>query len=138
MKAIVARYCGSSRFKGKSMDLSLAGQDTLIKIITARLGEVNIDAVSKILSSNCCENYFSVLTKFSHGKRLNGNFTDTWRVQQAVAAGMIGNHMFVSNSMDFLVLKRMKFNLKILQETSKGKFTRRTTTLQTNKRKGES
>ena len=70
-------------------------------MITDRLGEVNIYAVKKMLSSNCCENYFSVLPKFSHGKRLNGIFTDTWRVQQAVAASMISNHMLVSNSMEF-------------------------------------
>ena len=117
---IKARYSEISRFKGKSMDLSIAGQSVLIEIITARLGEVNIDTVGKILSSNVCENYFSVLTKYSHGKRLNGNFTDTWRVQQAVVAGMIGNHKFVLEAMETLGVEQNE-----IRKRSSGKLIKR-------------
>ena len=38
---IKARYSEISRFKGKSTNLSMAGQSVLIEIITDRLGELN-------------------------------------------------------------------------------------------------
>ena len=102
LELIMKRYCEISRFKGKHMDLSIAGQYLLAKIITSRLNEINLEKVGEILSSNCCENYFSVLTKYSHGKRINGDYTDTWRVQCAVVCGLISNPKFVLEIMEKL------------------------------------
>ena len=99
-KLVIAKYAQKGRFKGQYMSISEAGQNVLIKIIVARLNGINIDIVAKILSSNVCENYFSVLTKFSHGKRKNGDFTDTWRIQQYVVAGLISNENFLLELME--------------------------------------
>ena len=61
---------------------------------------LNIDEIAKLLSSNVCENYFSCLTKYTQGKRINVDFTDTWRVQQAFVAGIISDSNFLSDLMD--------------------------------------
>ena len=90
------QYALSSRFSGKTMDISFAGQEILCNIILSRITLDNIDRIARILSSNVCENYFSMLTQFTHGKRKNTDFTDTWRVQQYMIAGLKSNANFTS------------------------------------------
>ena len=82
------------------MNISLNGQKRLIKIISTRLTGLNIDEIAKLLSSNVCENHFSCLTKYTQGQRINVDFTDTWRVQQAFVAGIISDSNFLSDLMD--------------------------------------
>ena len=50
-----------------------------------------------ILSSNCCKQYFGCLVKYSQGKRLNQDMTDTWRVLQYFVAGLQSNTNFTSD-----------------------------------------
>ena len=63
-------YAKVSRFSGKAMSMGKIGQQTVYREITKRLNEGNIDRVSLAMSSNDCENYFGLLSKFSHGKRI--------------------------------------------------------------------
>ena len=61
-EAIEKYYCAISRFKGETMDLSSEGQDILTQVILSRTTRGNIGSIAEILSSNGCENCFSVLT----------------------------------------------------------------------------
>ena len=70
------------------MDISLTGQNEMKKVIISRLNSINLDKLDAILSSNGCENYSGVLVKFSQGKRLNLDQSDSWRVLQAFVAGL--------------------------------------------------
>ena len=71
------KYACVSRFCGKTMDISTNGQMALTKVIQSRLNVDNIDRLASILSSNCCEQYFGILVKYSQGKRLNLDKTDS-------------------------------------------------------------
>ena len=85
---IEKKYCEISRFKGEIMDLSCEGQDILTKVILSRITIENINSIAEILSSNRCENYFSVLVKYTEGKRINMDASDSWRVLHAFVAGL--------------------------------------------------
>ena len=76
------------------MDISLTGQSEMKKVIISRLNSINLDKLDAILSSNGCENYSGVLVKFSQGKRLNLDQSDSWRVLQAFVAGLRSNKSF--------------------------------------------
>lgn len=67
------------RFEGKYMDLSQNGMAVLEKEIKKRFNEKNIDKLAEMACSNSCEAFYSVLTKFSEGKRLNLEHTDLWK-----------------------------------------------------------
>ena len=76
------------------------------KVITSRLNADNIDRLASILSSNCCEQYFGILVKYSQEKRLNLDKTDSWRVLQLFVAGLRSSANFTSDLYDkFGVLK---------------------------------
>ena len=92
MERINKSYAEQSRFKGTTMLLSSIGQKELSTVICKRINAQNVVNVSKVMSSNLCENYYSCLTKYTEGKRLNVDFSDTWRVQQAFVAGLMGNN----------------------------------------------
>ena len=53
-----------------------------------------MDKLANILSSNCCENYFGVLVKFSEGKRLNLYQIVSRRALQTFVAGLRSNTRF--------------------------------------------
>jgi len=57
----------------------------------------NIDRISSILSSNCYEQYFGILVKYSQGKRLNQDKTDHWRMLQIFVAGLRSKTNFTSD-----------------------------------------
>ena len=57
---------------------SLSCQNEVIKVITSRITEESVDKLEEITSSNLCELYFGVLTKFSEGKRMNLDHADAW------------------------------------------------------------
>ena len=65
---------------------------------------------------NVCENFFSVLTKFSHGKRKNGDFTDTWRVQCLVVCGLISNPNFVNEIMESMGVSQNEIRTKSIEK----------------------
>ena len=67
------------RFGGRYMDLSECGIEVLQKVMHKRFNMKNIDKLAKMACSNSCEGFFSVLTKFSEGKRLNLEHTDLWK-----------------------------------------------------------
>ena len=56
------------------MDISERGQNELKKVIMKRITQDNINRLANIMSSNLCELYFGILTKFTEGKRLNVDF----------------------------------------------------------------
>ena len=60
---------------------------TCYQEITKRLDESNIDRVALAMSSNDCENFFGMLVKYSHGKRIFLGQTDSWEVYQLLVAG---------------------------------------------------
>ena len=64
----------------------------------------NLDRIARILSSNCCEQYFGCLVKYSQGKRLNQDMTDSWRVLQYFVAGLRSNANFTSDLIEHIGL----------------------------------
>ena len=60
------------------------------------LSNDNLDKVVKILSSNLYENYFSVLVKFTEGKRISTDKSNNWIVLQNFLAGLRTNADFSS------------------------------------------
>ncbi|KAL7531548.1 hypothetical protein ACHAWF_003815 [Thalassiosira exigua] len=69
------------------MSMGVIGQEKVRCEITSRLNETNIDRVAIVFSGNHCENFYSILAKFSHGKRINNGQTDLWEVFQLLVAG---------------------------------------------------
>jgi hypothetical protein len=69
----------SKRNEGKYMNLTSNGIITLENIISKRFNIKNIDSIANCASSNACEGYFGQLTKFTEGKRLQGNGTDFYQ-----------------------------------------------------------
>ena len=61
------------------MDLSEYGIEILQKEMSKRFNLKNIDKLAQMACSNSCEGFFSVLAKFSEGKRLNLEHTDMWK-----------------------------------------------------------
>ena len=47
----------SLRFGGRSMDLSEEGQAKLMKVITKRFSEANIDRIAEMADSNICKGF---------------------------------------------------------------------------------
>ena len=79
------------RFKGKLMSLSVIGQEKVTKVLTSRVGPLNVDRIARIMSSNRCENFFSMLTKHSEGKRIHLGQSDSFEVMLHFAAGTQSN-----------------------------------------------
>ena len=125
---IATRYKDKSRFMGNYMDISLEGQTELKSVIRKRLNVKNVDRLAKILSSNCCENYFSCLVKYSQGKRLNQDMTDEWRMLQYFVAGLRSNADFTSDLMtklgltESIVRNEMKALIKKRKSYDKERF----------------
>ena len=69
----------SLRFKGACMDLSEEGQKELMKLITKRFTEDNIDRIAEMGDSNHCEGFCATVVKFTEGKRINCDQTDYWK-----------------------------------------------------------
>jgi hypothetical protein len=90
-KRVSERSCHESRFKGKYMSMDQEGKEMCIQAIQSRVNKNNIDQLAKILSSNICECYFSVLVKFSHGKRLNLGQSDSWEVLLNFVGGLMSH-----------------------------------------------
>ena len=62
------RHANQSCFKGKIMNMGKDGQTLVLKEVTKRLNESNIDRMAISMSSNGCGHLFSMRAKFSHGK----------------------------------------------------------------------
>ena len=69
-KDINLEYAKISRFNGKVISMGKEGQAICYSEITKRLDETNIDRTAMSLSSNDCENFFGMITRYSHGKRI--------------------------------------------------------------------
>ena len=85
---ILREYAKLARFHGEVMSMGKKGQEKVANEIFKRLDETNINRVAMSLSSNGCENFFSMLVKFSHGKRLYFGQTDSWEVLQLLVVGL--------------------------------------------------
>ncbi|KAL7545104.1 hypothetical protein ACHAWF_008471 [Thalassiosira exigua] len=84
---ITKAYVETSRFNGKVMSMGKSGQETCYKEISKRLDESNIDRVAATMTSNGCENFFGMLSKYSHGKRIFWGQSDSWEIFQFLVAG---------------------------------------------------
>ena len=139
-KLVEEKYSAVSRFKGTAMNISTSGQHELKSVISKRLTEKNVDKVAELMSSNLCELYFGVLTKFTEGKRLNVDSGDAWRIMQYFVAGMRSDPNFVRNlaaeigianttiaaKKEELRLKRKEY-LSTYKQTEKAMFRRKVT-----------
>lgn len=67
------------RFGGRCMELSYDGVRVIQAELMRRFNDKNIDKIAEMSCSNDCEGFYSVLAKFSEGKRLNLEHTDLWR-----------------------------------------------------------
>ena len=76
------------------MSMSGAGAALVICEISKRIDRFNIDRVALTYSSNNCENFFGMLAKFSHGKRINFGKTDSWEAYQYLVAGKRSDEKF--------------------------------------------
>ena len=79
------------------MGISTTGQLTFQKAMSSHLSIENVNKVSRMLSSNICENYFAILAKHMEGKRINMDEKDNWIVLQNFAAGLRSNVICCSN-----------------------------------------
>ena len=73
------------------MSMDREGKEMCIHAIQSRVNKKSIDHLAQIMSSNICECYFSVLVKFSHGKRLNLGQSDSWEVLLHFVAGLMSH-----------------------------------------------
>jgi hypothetical protein len=78
------------------------GQKLISKVITSRVTLKNVDSLAEVMSSNRCENYFSAIVKYSHGKRLNLSQCDSWSVICVFAAALMSNKDLVTKIMSEL------------------------------------
>ena len=78
------------------MDVSETGQNELKSVIMTRITYANEDRLAIIMSSNICELYFGVLSKFSHGKKINLDHGDSWRVMQLFVVGLMSCNNFTT------------------------------------------
>ena len=84
-------YAKESRFRGSTMNISLVGHLEMRKMISKRSTIENTNKLASILSANLCENYFGILVKYSQGKIINLDQTDSWCVLQSFVAGLRSN-----------------------------------------------
>ena len=91
---IKSEYAQVARFKGATMSMSEKGQAKVYNEIHKRLDASNIDRVSEAMSSNDCEGFYNMLTKFSHGKRIYYGQTDSWEIFEMLVAGRKSNDRF--------------------------------------------
>ena len=68
---------------------------SLKSVISKRLRKDNVDKVAELMSSNLCELYFGVLSKYTEGKRLNVDSGDALRIMQYFVAEMRSDSNFV-------------------------------------------
>ena len=76
------------------MSMGENGRAQVYKEISKRLDDRNIDRVAMALSSNACENFYGMLTKYTHGKRINYGQTDSWAVFGLYVAGKKSDDRF--------------------------------------------
>jgi hypothetical protein len=72
------------------MSLSEDGICTIMREINKRFNKSIIDKISKGGCSNLAENFWSVATKFSQGKRLSQDHSDHYEVSNETAFIRIG------------------------------------------------
>jgi hypothetical protein len=102
MEDVIAIYAEESRFKGRTMSIGEAGCTKLVNEFKKRVKLSNVAHLACVLSSNCCEYYFSCLVKYSQGKRVNYGQTDTWKVIQDFVAGLKSSPNFTTEVMHAL------------------------------------
>ena len=56
-----------------------------------------------------------MLSKFTHSKQKNVNFTDLWRVQQAMVCGLKSNANFTSDILEKIGVKSSNIREKYMQ-----------------------
>jgi hypothetical protein len=89
--AVAAPAASSCPLEGRSMSLSEDGICTLVKENRKRFNDSTIDNIARRGCSNGAENIWSVVTKFSNGKRLNQDATDHYEVSNKIACIRIGD-----------------------------------------------
>jgi len=82
------------------MSMDNASMEKVTKVIMSRIDRSNVDQIARVMSSNLCENYFSIMVKFSQGKRLNLGQSNSWAVLAHFVAGLRSNHDFSSQIME--------------------------------------
>ena len=87
----VAAAAESNRpLNGKPMSLSEDGMSTITKEINKRFNKATIDKIANGGCSNLAENFWSVATKFSQGKRLSQDHSDHYEISNKTAFIRIG------------------------------------------------
>jgi len=95
VQEIASEYAKVSRFKGASLSIHREARNKVIHVIMQRVNLKNVDRLAMAMSSNLCEQYFSMLVKFSQGKRLNLCQSDAWKVVQLFVAGLSSDSTFI-------------------------------------------
>jgi hypothetical protein len=66
---VLDEYAKVARFKGAVIRMSKEGQAEVTNTFLKKINVLNIDILAQLKSSNPCERFFSVLTKWTEGKR---------------------------------------------------------------------
>lgn len=113
-------YATTSRF-GEMMDFDDKALAKVKNVIVSRIKDANLDRLAKIACSNLCELYFSNVAKYSHGKRLNLDQTDTWEVMLFFVAGKL------TTDVDFtrLLLERLRIPQVMISEVNSKRLQRK-------------
>jgi hypothetical protein len=117
---IVIQYSKESRFQGKYMSMDNASIEKVKKAITSRIDRSNVDRIARVMSSNLCENYFSVLVKFSQGKRLNLGQSDSWAILAHFVVGLRSNKDFSS-----LVMQQFGVRQSVVRNEGRSRLEKR-------------
>jgi hypothetical protein len=113
------RYAKESRFQGKYMSMDDASMEKVTKAITSRIDSSNVDRIARVMSSNLCENYFSVMVKFSQGKRLNLGQSNSWAVLAHFVAGLRSNPDFSTQVMERFGINKSDVRIKVQTQFAK-------------------
>jgi hypothetical protein len=98
-RIVAKKYADGARFGGAVMDIGMNGQNRLSKIITSKISDSNIDSLAAQKSSLQCKHFFSVLTKWTEGKRRYLGHGDQLQGVVGLAAAQLSN----SNIQDALL-----------------------------------
>jgi hypothetical protein len=85
------KHADGARFCAAVMDIGTSGQNRLSKKITSKISDSNIDSLAAQKSSLPCEHFFSVLTKWTEGKRRHLGHGNQLQGVVGLAAAQLSN-----------------------------------------------
>ncbi|EJK56195.1 hypothetical protein THAOC_23970, partial [Thalassiosira oceanica] len=103
------KYADNSRFSGMSMSMGQNARKKVLGVIFSRITPDCIDRVCLCLSSNPCENFFSVLVKYTSGKRVYLGKKDGWEVRLNFVAASKSNNRLTDEVRADLNIKETSF-----------------------------